>query len=489
MKQLKSLSVPHHKNTAYMPARRMDVPAFVNIPMSMNIGPPSKPVVSAGKTVKVGQLIAEAGGYVGAPIHSSVSGKVKKIGTTVNSMGQYVPLITIETDGLQEPYEGLAPPDVHDFKSFIQAVADCGAVGLGGASFPTMVKLNIKSLDQCEVIIVNAAECEPYNTSDTSTLFERGDEVFEGILLLKKYMQAKQIIIAIEDINTRNIESFKERIRTSGVSGVELRILPSTYPQGAEKVLIYNTTGRIVMEGKLPIDAGAIVINCTTLAVIAHYIRTGMPLVEKTVTVDGSAVKEPANIIAPIGTALRDLYNACGGFKEEPKKVLYGGPMMGIAVPDLDQPVLKSTNATLAFNEKDARIPEQTACIRCGKCIDVCPFNLMPVELYNACENRNCDMLRKLKVNLCMECGCCAYVCPAKRELVESNKLGKALVRADDAKKKAAVEEAAARAAAKAEAEQAEGESTGKEPSGTEKNSSAGGRILFLPRRKDKKRR
>ena len=438
-----------------MPARRMEVPKVVNIPTSMNIGAPSKPVVKAGDTVKVGQLIAEAGGFVGAPIHSSVSGKVKKIGSAVNSMGRFVSMITIETDGLQEPYEGLAPPDVHDFQSFIKAVADCGAVGLGGASFPTMVKLNIKSLDLCEAVIINAAECEPYNTSDTSTLFERGDEVWDGILLLQKYMEAKRIIIAMEDINKRNIENFKKRISESGLSGIELQVLPSAYPQGAEKVLIYNTTGRVVMEGKLPIDAGAIVLNCTTLAAIAHYIKTGMPLVEKTVTVDGSAVKEPANIIAPIGTPLRDLYEACGGFKEEPKKVLYGGPMMGIAVPDLDQPVLKATNATLALAEKDARLPEETACIHCGKCVDACPFGLMPVELDKAFENKDCDKLRKLKINLCVECGCCAYVCPAKRQLVESHKLAKALVNADNAKKKAAADAAAARAAAKAEAEEA----------------------------------
>lgn len=460
MRKLNSISIPHHKNTAYMPARRMEVPKVVNIPVSMNIGAPSNPVVKAGDQVKVGQLIAEAGGYVSAPIHSSVSGTVKKIGSAVNSMGRYVPVITIETDGLQEPYENLAPPDVHDFQSFIKAVTDCGAVGLGGASFPTAVKLNIKSLDLCRAIIINAAECEPYNTSDTSTLFERGDEVWEGILLLQKYMESKRIIIAIEDINKRNIESFKKRISESGLSGIELCVLPSAYPQGAEKVLIYNTTGEIVPEGKLPIDAGAIVLNCTTLASIARYIKTGMPIVEKTVTVDGSAVKEPANIIAPIGTPLRDLYEACGGFKAEPKKVLYGGPMMGIAVPDLDQPVLKATNATLALAEKEARLPEESACIHCGKCVDACPFGLMPVSLDKAFENKDLDGLRKLKINLCVECGCCAYVCPAKRQLVESHKLAKALVAADNAKKKAAADAAAAKAAEK-EAKEAENKGKG----------------------------
>ena len=449
MKKLHAISIPHCKNTAYMPARRIDVPKVVNIPMSMNIGAPSSPVVKPGDTVKVGQLIATAGGYVSAPIHSSVSGTVKKIGSMIGSMGRPMQVITIETDGLQEPYEELTPPDVHDFASFIKAVTDCGAVGLGGASFPTAVKLNIKDLNMCDAIIINAAECEPYNTSDTSTLFERGDEVWEGILLLKEYMQAKRIIIGIEEINKRNIESFQNRLKESGLDGIEIQVLPAKYPQGAEKVLIYNTIGRAVPEGKLPIDAGAIVLNCTTLAAIAHYIKTGMPIVEKTVTVDGSAVKEPANVIAPVGTPLRDLYEACGGFKEEPKKVLYGGPMMGISVPDLDQPVLKATNATLAFSAKDALLPEPSACIHCGKCVDACPFGLMPVELDQAFENKDIERLKKLKINLCVECGCCAFTCPAKRQLVQSHKLAKALVAADNAKKKAQAEAKAAREAAK----------------------------------------
>lgn len=451
MKKLHAISVAHHKNTAYSPARRMEVPKQVLIPMSMNIGAPAEPVVKVTEKVKVGQLIANAGGYVSAPIHSSVSGTVKKIGTMVNAMGRYVKTVTIETDGLQEPWEGLTPPDVHDFASFIEAVKACGAVGLGGASFPTAVKLNIKSLDLCDAIIINAAECEPYNTSDTSTMYERTDEMWEGILLIKKWMEAKRIIIGIEDINKKCIDLFQKKVQESGVSGIEVKVLPAKYPQGAEKVLIYNTIGRMVPEGKLPIDVGAIVMNCTTCATIAHFVKTGMPLVEKVVTVDGSAVKEPGNIIVPIGTQLKDVYEACGGFKAEPRKVLYGGPMMGIAVPDLDQPVLKSTNATLAFAEAEAKLPEPTACIHCGKCIDACPFDLMPCEMEKAYEKKDVDRLRKLKVNLCMECGCCAFTCPAKRQLVQSHKLAKALVMADNARLKAQAEKDAAREKEKAE--------------------------------------
>lgn len=207
---------------------------------------------------------------------------------------------------------------------------------------------------------------------------------------------------------------------------MEVCALPSLYPQGGEKVLIYNTMGQIVPEGKLPLDVGAIVLNCTTLANIAHYCQTGMPLVEKCITVDGSAVRKPKNVIVPIGMKIGDVFEACGGFREEPKKVLYGGPMMGIAVPDLEQPILKNTNAILAMTAADAALPTPSACIRCGKCIAHCPLNLMPCELETAYNTGNMERLAALKANLCMECGCCSYGCPAHRPLVQTNKLAKA---------------------------------------------------------------
>jgi electron transport complex protein RnfC len=226
---------------------------------------------------------------------------------------------------------------------------------------------------------------------------------------------------------------------------IELRTLPALYPQGGEKVLIYNITGRTVPEGKLPLDVGVIVLNCTTVAVIARYIKTGMPLVSKCVTVDGSAVKEPKNVIAPIGTPVKALFDYCGGFKEEPKKVLYGGPMMGIAIHDLSLPVLKSTNAVLAFNEKDAKLPEETACIRCGRCVAHCPLKLMPYSIETAYKLKKPELLEKYKVNLCMECGCCAYTCPAKRRLVQVMKLSKAMLRDYQTAKKAEEEKKAAK--------------------------------------------
>jgi electron transport complex protein RnfC len=251
--------------------------------------------------------------------------------------------------------------------------------------------------------------------------------VWEGLLLLQKYLAPPKIIFAIEKNKPLCIAAFKSL--ASKHKGVEVMALPSVYPQGGEKVLIYNTTKRVVPEGGLPIDVGAVVINPTTLASITRFIKTGMPLVEKCVTVDGSAVRAPQNVIAPIGTPLQELFDFCGGFVSTPYKVLYGGPMMGISVPDLNEPVLKTTNAALAFDEKDAAQKPESPCIRCGRCIENCPLSLMPVEIEKAFKRGSVEDLKLLKVNLCMECGCCSYVCPARRHLVQVHKLAKVMLK------------------------------------------------------------
>ena len=435
---LHGVRVPHRKGTAGDRPGRLPVPKVVTIPTSMHIGKPAKPVVSAGDTVKVGQLIAEADGFVSSPVYSGVSGAVKKIDSILMSGGQRVPAIIIETDGLQMMLEGIAPPKVTNTEEFLAAVRMSGVVGLGGAGFPTAVKLTVKDLSQIEAVIVNGAECEPYITSDTRTMLDDSDLVWEGVELLKKYLSVRRVIIGIEDNKPECIKVFREKCASG--KDIEVMALPAMYPQGGEKVLIYNTTGRIVPEGGLPIDAGAIVINCTTLAAVAKYIKTGVPLYEKCLTVDGSAVKEPKNVIVPIGTPMKDVFEFCGGFRTEPKKVLYGGPMMGIAVPDLNSPILKSTNAILAFAEAEAAPPKETACIKCGRCIAHCPLNLMPADIETAFRLKKPEALEALKVNLCMECGCCAYACPAKRPLVQVNKLAKAMLRDWQSAQKAAEE-------------------------------------------------
>ena len=434
--RLKGIKVPHKKHTADCAPERIPVPKQVTIPMSMHIGRPAKLIVKRGDEVKVGQKIAEADGYISAPIHSGVSGKVQKIEEMVTAMGFKVPMAVIETDGLQEVSPEVKPPDVHDLTSFVEAVRESGSVGLGGAGFPTFVKFSINGdLSVVKAVVINAAECEPYITSDTRTLIDRADEVFEGIELLKKYLLVKRFIIGIENNKPEAIAKAQEL--AAKTEGVEVKVLPAMYPQGGEKVLVYNTVGKMIPKGGLPLDVGVVVINVTTLAFIANYIKTGMPLVEKCLTVDGSAVKEPKNLIAPIGTSIEDVLEAAGGCKAEPAKVLYGGPMMGIAVPDLSAPIMKNTNAIVAMDEKEAKPPKTTACINCGACLNHCPLRLDPRAIARAYKLDAAEDLQTLCVDLCMECGCCSYVCPAKRHLVQTNKLAKAKLREYLAKKKA----------------------------------------------------
>ena len=416
-----------------MKPERLGVPKLVTIPMSMHIGVPAVPCVAVGDEVKVGQKIAEAGAGLSSPVYSGVSGKVKKLDEITVTTGANVRVIVIECDGEQTLSESVTPPVVTDRESFVSALRESGIVGLGGAGFPTAVKLNVPE-GRVDTVVVNGAECEPYITADTRTMLDESELVAEGLSLVMRYLNIPRAIFGIEKNKPECIAKMKQA--TAALDGVQIRALPSVYPQGGEKVLVYHTTGRVIGEGKLPLDHGVIVINCTTLAAIAKYLRTGMPLVEKCITVDGSAVKQPKNLIVPIGTSVRDVIEACGGFSEEPKKILSGGPMMGVALVGLDAPVLKQTNAVLAFGERDAQLPKPTACIRCGKCMDSCPFALAPVEISKAYEQNDGAMLEKLKVNLCMECGCCSYICPAKRNLVQTNRLAKAALRTYQIKKK-----------------------------------------------------
>lgn len=427
---LHGVHVPHRKNTQDQPAVRMPAPATVTIPMSMHIGAPARPTVKVGDEVKVGALIAEAGGAVSAPIYASVSGKVTKIIDFLLSNGTTVPAVVIASDGEMTPDEGLTPPVVDSRESLIEAVKNSGVVGLGGAGFPTHVKLNVDPA-RIEYLIVNGTECEPYITSDAYTMTERSADMAVALKALRQHMGIKHIIIGIESNKKKAIEVMK---KMAAELGAEVKVLPSIYPQGGEKVLIYHTTGRQVPAGQLPIDVGCIVVNCTTLAVIGAYLETGMPLVEKCITVDGGAVTTPQNVIVPIGTGIADLFDFCGGLKADPAKVLYGGPMMGVAVPDVYQPVMKNTNAVLALTEKEAKLPRTTACIRCGACTNNCPFGLAPAAILKAYDKRDVALLDELDVMTCMECGCCSFRCPANRPLTQTNRLSKALLREEKAK-------------------------------------------------------
>ena len=332
------------------------------------------------------------------------------------------------------PDPSIVPPEVHCREDLVAAIGESGIVGLGGAGFPTYVKFDVDG-DRVEELIINGAECEPYITSDTRTMLDRVQDMREGIEAVQKYIGIRKVMICIEKNKKEAIASMQEMAKT--MEGVTVKVLRSKYPQGGEKVMIYHATGKVVPGGKLPIDVGCIVSNCTTVAEIGRYLRTGMPLVERTITVDGGAVKEPKNVTVPIGTSLADVFAYCGGFTAEPGKVLYGGPMMGIAVPTLEAPVLKNTNAILALSEKEAKLPKVTPCIRCGACTNHCPFGLNPAGISEALRLGEIETLKKLRVDLCMECGCCAYYCPANRPLIQNNKLGKAALRDAAAKEKA----------------------------------------------------
>lgn len=434
---LHGVHVPHRKNTQDKPVARMEVPKTVTIPMVMHIGKPATPIVKIGDAVKVGTKIAEADGMVSVPIHSSVSGKVVKIQEFLLSSGATAPAVVIESDGEMTPDETLQAPVVDSKESLIAAIKESGIVGLGGAGFPTHVKFNVDPA-RIEYLVINGAECEPYVTSDTVTMVTRGDDMAYALRALSKHLGIRNVIIGIESNKKTAVVSMQKLAEeVADACTLQVKVLPAVYPQGGEKVLIYHTTGKVVPLGKLPIDVGCIVVNCTTLAAIGSYLQTGMPLVEKCVTVDGGAVANPQNVMAPIGVSMAELFAACGGLTGEPAKLIYGGPMMGITVPDDTAPVIKNTNAVLALTEKEAKLPKTTACIRCGACTNTCPFGLAPAAISKAFEKKDAQVLEELSVNACMECGCCSFVCPANRPLVQNNKLAKAFLREEKAKEAA----------------------------------------------------
>lgn len=416
------IHVRDEKNTSDSVPQVLPIPAKVTIPMSMHVGAPCTPLVKVGQEVKVGEPIGAPAG-LGAPIHASVSGKVTAITDLVMPNGAAVQAVVITSDGAQTVWEGVKPPEVHDSASFIEAVKQSGLVGLGGAGFPTWAKLGA----EVDTLLINGGECEPYCTTGNRTMLDDTEDLLEGARLVKEYGNIQRIIIAVEDSAPKALARM-QRV-CADLPGFEVKRLPARYPQGAEKMQIFNTTGREVPAGKLPKDVGVVVMNVATAAFIAKYLRTGLPLVSKAVTVDGPAVKEPKNVIAPVGMAIGDIIEAAGGCKAEPEKVIYGGPMMGGCVPSLEFPMLKQNNAFVVFDEATGRLPDPGPCIRCGRCIDACPMSLMPVDLYHAYVKKDAQALMDLHVDLCLECGICTYVCPAKRTPSFANKMAKGFLR------------------------------------------------------------
>ncbi|MBE6863570.1 MAG: electron transport complex subunit RsxC [Ruminococcus flavefaciens] len=422
MKKLNVIKLSHRKNTENCATVDFPLPAKIRIPMSMCMGAPCQPLVKIGDEVKVGQKIADSDAAFSAPIHSGVSGKVTAITDYQTAMGAVCKMIEIESDGQQTVSDEVKPPVISDKESFIKAVRESGVCGLGGAGFPTHIKLNPKT--PIDTLVINAAECEPYITADYREMMECPDDIIGGINLVKCILGIKSAKLAIEANKPEAIKNFTEMAQNDDT--IDIVTLPSSYPQGAEKVIIYNTTGRIVKEGELPSDEGVIVLNVSTCAFIYRYSQTGMPLVTRRLTVDGNAVGEPKNIRAVIGTSFREILEFCKTDLDSMKKLIAGGPMMGMSVPDVDMPVVKTSNALLAAKNFDER--RTSACIRCGRCVRVCPLGLMPAEIDKAYRIRDIEDLKSLKVLLCMNCGSCTYVCPANRKLAETNQLAKMLI-------------------------------------------------------------
>lgn len=422
-RKISAVHVPHCKATQNMHSEIVAPPESVTLPMSMHSGVPAVPVVSVGDHVYLGQLIAKEGeGRVSSPIHASVSGTVSAVSEKS---------VSIKSDSKMEKDPEMKAPKLETLDDFLDGCRRSGIVGLGGAAYPLHGKWEALRKNKIETILINGAECEPYCTADNRTMVEDAEHIKQGIEILKRFAGSKEYVIGIEENKPEAIAHLTEVFKDD--PAVIVKPLKSVYPQGAKQVLLWNATGKVVAAGQRLASLGVIITNVTTLAKMARFFETGMPLVDKCISVDGSAVKNPKNIIVPIGTSMEYCFEQCGGFKTQPGRVLDGGPMMGRAVASLDEPVVKATSALVAMDLKDSVVIEPTACLHCGKCVEACPLNLNPVEFARALDIDDEDereaILKKEDVAQCMECGCCAYVCPAHRPLVANNRAGKKFMR------------------------------------------------------------
>ena len=422
MKKLNGIKLSHHKNTENSATVSLPLPEKVRIPMSMTMGAPCQPLVKVGDEVRVGQKIGEAEAAFSAPVHSGVSGKVTAVGDYRTAMGAVCKIVEITTDGLQTVSEEVRPPVVTDKESFIKAVRESGACGLGGAGFPTHIKLNPKT--PIDTLIINAAECEPYITSDHREILENSWDVISGILTVKEFLNIHRVIIGIEDNKPDAVELLESKV--ADIPNIEVVAARTKYPEGAEKMLIKRVTGRMVPSGGLPADAGCVVSNVSSTKAIADAIQKGMPLIERVVTVSGEYIPNPGNYLVKIGTKFSELADHCGGIQGDDVTVKAGGAMMGIVLSDTDVPVIKGTNGLIAI-DTDHSTPVD--CIKCGRCVDVCPMELEPLYFAKYADTENWIGMKEMNVMDCMECRCCQYICSSKIPLLQKIQAGKAAVR------------------------------------------------------------
>ena len=412
--------------TQNVPIEDAKAPDIVVIPLSQHIGAPCDPLVAVGDTVKVGQKIGESKAFVSVPVHASVSGTVKKIEQRQVPGGAKVNSIIIESDGKFEVHESVQPKgNLEDLskEDILSIIKEAGMAGMGGATFPTHVKLSPPKDKPIDRLLVNGAECEPYLTADHRIMLEKPELVLLGTKAIKKALGVNKAYICIENNKPDAIQTLQQAAENE--DGIEVVSMIAKYPQGDEKRLINAITGRVVPSGGLPMEVGCVVENVGTVATIGNVIQTGMPCIQRVVTVTGSAVENPKNLYVRLGTLFKDVIEMCGGYKEEPGKIINGGPMMGIAQYTDEVPVIKGTSGILVLNKKEANLPESSNCILCGKCVEACPVNLMPYKISRFTLLKNFDGADEYHATDCIECGACSYVCPAKRPLKESISVAK----------------------------------------------------------------
>ena len=439
-----------NKLSGAKPIEVLPLPDVVTIPLAQHIGAPAVAKVAKGDRVLTGQLIAEAGSFMSANIHSPISGTVTAVDMVVNGQGLRQMMITIKREGDDwaegiDRSEALVKVCSFSAQEIIAKIKDAGIVGMGGATFPTHVKIS-SGLGKVDYVIINAAECEPYITGDHRTMLERPEQVVKGATLLAKCFGVEHVYIGIE-ANKQNAADVLNKTIAELNAPVVVEVLHTRYPQGAEKQLCQAVSGRQVPSGKLPADAGCCIFNLNTTCAIYRAVYTGMPVVNKVVTVSGSGVIEPKNIECPIGTPISKLFDACGGLREDTYKLIMGGPMMGLAQYNVDVTVGKGTGAMLAFAGKEEQYEEHPQCIRCGKCVGVCPMRLEPVFMYKYLMKGDVDTWQNTLHGMdCIECGACTYICPARLPLIHAFRMGKQKVNNARmaAKAKAEAEKAAA---------------------------------------------
>ena len=414
----------------------IDPPKQVQIALLQHTGAPCTAVVKNRQAVAMGELLGSADAFVSAPVHAPIAGKVARESVTTLPNGRHVPVVPVRADkeqlsgqdlfdeilGGEWPTSGL---DQYEPEQISQAVRDAGIVGLGGAAFPTHVKFARNPEKPIDILLLNGSECEPYLTADYRMMLEAAAPIVTGALLAGRAIDARQIVVGIEDNKPQAIAAMREAADGTGVQVVGVK---TKYPMGGEKQLIPAVLDREVPTGGLPLDVGVVVMNVGTAAAVARAVVRGKPLTHRVVTVSGAGIEQPKNLLVPVGIAYQELVDFCGGLREQAARVISGGPMMGFAIGDLGSPVTKGTSGVTVLTHDDVRQAEEQACVRCGRCVDVCPLNLVPTKIALAARHRDWDLAGQYHIMACMECGCCAFNCPSRIPLVQLIRMGKGLL-------------------------------------------------------------